>query len=75
MGRIRLFRKRKGLFFRNDGSLPRQARERIRAGDFAPWSNELLSGPLGKDPEGPPGGAGGFRRSPSGKLLSEPGEE
>ncbi len=60
------------LFFYND--LLRQAREHIRAGDFAPWSDELLSGPLGKDPEGPPGG-GGFRRSPSGKLLSEPEEE
>ncbi len=50
---------------------PRQAREHIRAGDFAPWSNELLSGPLGKDPEGPPGGAGGFRRGRDGKLLGE----
>ena len=27
----------------------------------------MLEGPLGQDPEGPPGGGGGFRRSPSGR--------
>lgn len=57
------------LHFYND--LLSQARSRIRAGAFTPWSDELLAGPLGKDPEGPPGGPGGFRRGKDGKLLGE----
>ena len=55
------------LHFYND--LLRQTREQIQSGTFTPWSDELLAGPLGQDPEGPPGGAGGFRRGKDGKVL------
>ncbi len=51
--------------------LLRRAREHIRVGDFTAWSDKLLAGPLGKDPEGPPGGAGGFRRGRDGKIAGE----
>jgi queuine tRNA-ribosyltransferase len=51
--------------------LLRQAREQIQSGTFTPWADELLAGPLGKDPEGPPGGPGGFRRGKDGKVLGE----
>ncbi|MBI2177661.1 MAG: tRNA guanosine(34) transglycosylase Tgt [Candidatus Tectomicrobia bacterium] len=52
-------------------------REVIRAGRFDSWAEELLAGPLGRDPEGPPGGGQGLRRSPAGRLLrpAAPGEE
>ncbi|MDA1000063.1 MAG: tRNA guanosine(34) transglycosylase Tgt [bacterium] len=44
------------LFFYQE--LLRRARERIAAGDFSAWAAALLAGPLGLDPEGPPGGGG-----------------
>ncbi len=54
------------LFFYQD--FLRRMREAIRGGVFAAWAQEVLAGPLGHDPEGPPRG-GGLRRSASGRLL------
>ena len=48
-----------------------QTREHIQSGTFTAWADELLRGPLGKDPEGPPGGAGGGRRGKDGKVLGK----
>lgn len=44
------------LFFYQE--LLRRAREKIAAGAFSAWAAELLAGPLGPDPGGPPGGGG-----------------
>lgn len=53
------------LFFYQE--LLRKAREAIGAGEFAAWAKEILSGPLGTDPGGPPGGE---RLSTSGRALA-----
>ncbi len=42
------------LYFYQD--LLARLREAIRAGRFSAWAEEFLAGPLGTDPEGPPGG-------------------
>ena len=42
------------LFFYQDTL--RRAREALRAGNFSAWAEDALAGPLGRDPEGPPGG-------------------
>ena len=49
--------------------LARRMQEEIRAGRFGAWAGEVLAGPLGQDPGGPPGGGQGLRRSPAGRLL------
>lgn len=46
-----------------------EARKAITEGRFSPWAEEQLAGPLGRDPEGPPGG-GQARRDRSGRLAS-----
>ena len=51
------------LFFYHD--LLGRAREAIRSGGFASFARELLAGPLGADPGGPPGGRGGRERGSS----------
>ena len=56
------------LYFYQD--LLAQAREEINEGRFSSWAEEQLAGPLGRDPEGPPGGGGGLRRDRSGRLVS-----
>ncbi len=56
------------LYFYQD--LLAQARKAINRGRFSSWAEEQLAGPLGRDPEGPPGGGGGLRRDRSGRLVS-----
>ena len=56
------------LYFYQD--LLARAREEINRGRFSSWAEEQLAGPLGRDPEGPPGGSGGLRRDRSGRLVS-----
>ncbi len=46
-----------------------EARKAIIEGRFSPWAEEQLAGPLGRDPERPPGG-GQARRDRSGRLAS-----
>ena len=55
------------LYFYQD--LLARARKAISEGRFASWAEEQLAGPLGRDPEGPPGG-GGVRRDRAGRFIS-----
>ncbi|MEE9276211.1 MAG: tRNA guanosine(34) transglycosylase Tgt [bacterium] len=57
------------LYFYQD--LLRRAREALAAGGFAAWAEEILAGPLGEDPEGPPGGG----REGAEEPVREGGEE
>ena len=50
-------------------SLLARARKAIEEGRFSAWAEEQLAGPLGRDPEGPPGGGRG-RRDRAGRLAS-----
>ena len=56
------------LYFYQD--LLSRVQEEIKKGSFSSWAEEQLAGPLGQDPEGPPGGGGGWRRDRSGRLVS-----
>ena len=56
------------LYFYQD--LLARAREEINRGCFSSWAEEQLAGPLGRDPEGPPGSGGGWRRDRSGRIVS-----
>ena len=56
------------LYFYQD--LLARARDAIRKGSFSSWAEEQLAGPLGRDPEGPPGGGPRLRRDRAGRLVS-----
>ena len=57
------------LYFYQD--LLARAREEIGNGRFSSWAEEQLAGPLGRDPQGPPGGGTGWLRDRAGRLVSE----